>query len=98
MTVLKADLVWPIQPPDYYWTPYVAGRLDVRSVPGDHHSMFYPEPRTALGLAVHDVCATLSNDQLVDADLTETQHHNEAGSGAADTPRRECHQARPWSH
>lgn len=49
VTVLKASEVWPVQPYDYYWTPYVTGDLQVRSVPGSHHSMFYQElvPRLA---------------------------------------------------
>ena len=43
VTVFKADYVWPVQPYDYYWSQYVDGSVDLRSVPGDHHSMFYPE-------------------------------------------------------
>ncbi len=43
VTVLKADHVWPVQPYDYYWTPHVDGQVEIRTVPGDHHSMFYPE-------------------------------------------------------
>jgi thioesterase domain-containing protein len=43
VTVFKADVVWPVQPYDYYWTEFIDGSVEVRSVPGDHHSMFYPE-------------------------------------------------------
>ena len=55
VTVLKADLVWPIQPDDYHWGRYVHGHLDWRAVPGDHQSMFYPENATALAAVVRDV-------------------------------------------
>lgn len=37
--LLKADQVWPIQPWDYYWGPYIDD-LRITSVPGDHFSMF----------------------------------------------------------
>jgi thioesterase domain-containing protein len=49
VTVLKADHVWPVHRDDYYWSEYVTGSLEWRSVEGDHHSMFYPEraPRLA---------------------------------------------------
>jgi len=43
VTVFKAEEVWPIQPYDYYWSRHVTGDLQVRSVPGNHHSMFYHE-------------------------------------------------------
>ena len=55
VTVLKADHIWPVQPDDYYWRPHITGALKWLSVPGDHHSMFYPEHAPALGLAVRDV-------------------------------------------
>jgi acyl transferase domain-containing protein/thioesterase domain-containing protein len=47
--LLKADHVWPTQPEDYHWRSHLMGDLIVRTVPGDHHSMFYPEhaPRLA---------------------------------------------------
>ncbi len=47
--VLKADHVWPYQPDDYYWTNHITGNIALRHVPGDHHSMFYPQnaPRLA---------------------------------------------------
>ncbi len=49
VTLFKANQIAPILPFDYYWTPHVAGRLELRFVHGDHHSMFYPEflPRLA---------------------------------------------------
>ena len=43
VTVFKADEIWPVQPYDYYWTKPIDGSVEVRSVPGNHHSMFYPE-------------------------------------------------------
>ena len=46
--ILKADHVWPVHRDDYYWRDHVAGRLEWHSVPGDHHSMFYPEYAPAL--------------------------------------------------
>ena len=42
VTLFKADQIAPILPFDYYWTPHVRGRLELRFVHGDHHSMFYP--------------------------------------------------------
>jgi thioesterase domain-containing protein/acyl carrier protein len=41
--LLKADTSWPTQAWDYGWGEHVEGRLDIRIVPGDHNSMFYPE-------------------------------------------------------
>ena len=55
VTVLKADHVWPIHRDDYYWRDHVSGSLDWYSVPGDHHSMFYPEHAPALADVVRDV-------------------------------------------
>ena len=55
MTVLKADHVSPVQPDDYYWRPHVTGQLRWRNVPGDHHSMFYPENAPVLGATVREV-------------------------------------------
>jgi acyl transferase domain-containing protein/thioesterase domain-containing protein/acyl carrier protein len=57
VTVLKADRVWPVHADDYYWSGHVTGRLTWRSVPGDHHSMFYPEHAPVLAAAVRDVLA-----------------------------------------
>jgi acyl transferase domain-containing protein/thioesterase domain-containing protein/acyl carrier protein len=51
-TVLKADYVWPVQPSDYYWGDFIRGSLTIRTVPGDHHSMFYPENVTQLAEVV----------------------------------------------
>ncbi len=41
--LLKADEVWPIFPPDYYWSKHITGSIDLVSVPGNHHTMFAPE-------------------------------------------------------
>ena len=41
--LLKADEVWPVFPPDYYWRNYVTGHIDIVSVPGNHHTMFAPD-------------------------------------------------------
>ncbi|HWM22328.1 MAG TPA: SDR family NAD(P)-dependent oxidoreductase [Ilumatobacteraceae bacterium] len=46
--LLKADTVWPTQAWDYGWGEHVEGQLDIRVVPGDHNSMFYPENAPAL--------------------------------------------------
>ena len=46
--VLKAEWVWPLQPDDYYWTPYIKGRLDIAEVPGNHDTMVFPENATKL--------------------------------------------------
>lgn len=40
VVVIKADLMWPYQPPDYHWSDYVGGSLRVLTTPGDHESMF----------------------------------------------------------
>lgn len=40
--VIKADHVWPTQPPDYFWSPYITGELTTVTSPGDHHTMFMP--------------------------------------------------------
>jgi hypothetical protein len=47
--LLKADEVWPIHRDDYYWSPHITGHLDIRTVPGNHNTMFAPEhaPRLA---------------------------------------------------
>ena len=47
--LFKAEWVWPTQPDDYYWRRHLTGDLDIATVPGDHHAMFYPEnaPRLA---------------------------------------------------
>jgi hypothetical protein len=50
--LLKADEVWPTQPWDYGWGAYVDGGLDIRTVPGNHNSMFYPENAPALAAAL----------------------------------------------
>ena len=55
VTVLKADQVWPIHRDDYYWRDHLLGSLEWHSVPGDHHSMFYPENAPALADAVREV-------------------------------------------
>lgn len=41
--LLKADEVWPVFPSDYYWRNYITGRIDIVSVPGNHHTMFAPD-------------------------------------------------------
>jgi acyl transferase domain-containing protein/thioesterase domain-containing protein len=41
--LLKADEVWPIFPPDYYWSKHITGKIDIVPVPGNHHTMFAPE-------------------------------------------------------
>jgi thioesterase domain-containing protein len=46
--LLKADRSWPTQAWDYGWGQHVEGRLEIRIVPGDHNSMFYPENAPAL--------------------------------------------------
>jgi thioesterase domain-containing protein len=43
VTVFKANQIAPVQPNDYYWGQYIRGALNLRFVPGDHHTMFYPE-------------------------------------------------------
>ena len=55
VTVLKADHVWPIHRDDYYWGDHVWGSLEWYSVPGDHHSMFYPEHAPVLADVVRKV-------------------------------------------
>ena len=55
VTVLKADHVWPVHRDDYYWRDHVSGSLEWYSVPGDHHSMFYPEHAPALADVVREV-------------------------------------------
>jgi acyl transferase domain-containing protein/surfactin synthase thioesterase subunit/acyl carrier protein len=55
--VLQADNVWPKQPADYYWTPHIDGRIDTRHVPGDHHSMFFPENAPRLADVVRELLA-----------------------------------------
>ena len=55
VTVLKADHVWPIHRDDYYWRDHVTGSLEWYSVPGDHHSMFYPEHAPDLAGVVLEV-------------------------------------------
>lgn len=57
VTVLKADLVWPAQPDDYHWSGHITGSLAWRTVPGDHHSMFYPEHAPLLAQEVREVLA-----------------------------------------
>ena len=59
VTVLKADHVWPVHRDDYYWRDHVGGRLQWLSVPGDHHSMFYPEYAPALADIVRQVLRTV---------------------------------------
>ena len=51
--LLKAELVWPMQPHDYYWADHIDGTLEIYEVPGDHNLMFFPEyaPRLAEVLA-----------------------------------------------
>ncbi len=61
VTVLKADHVWPVHRDDYYWSDHVLGRLTWRSVPGDHHSMFYPEHAPALAAVVRAVLDPLDD-------------------------------------
>ena len=56
-TVLKADRVWPVLSDDYGWSGSITGRLAWRSVPGDHHSMFFPENAPVLAAAVREVLA-----------------------------------------
>jgi acyl transferase domain-containing protein/thioesterase domain-containing protein/acyl carrier protein len=40
VSLIKADLIWPVQPWDYYWNGHLAGAFDVRTTPGDHFTMF----------------------------------------------------------
>ena len=54
VTILKAEDIWPIQPFDYHWSRYVEGEIAIRSVPGNHHSMFFPELVPALATAVRN--------------------------------------------
>ena len=68
VTVLKADQVWPSQPDDYYWSAHVRGRLAWRTVPGDHHSMFYPEHAPALAAVVRDVLDEVSESDHDNSD------------------------------
>jgi acyl transferase domain-containing protein/thioesterase domain-containing protein/acyl carrier protein len=51
-TLLKANLVWPEVPDDYKWASHITGALTWVNVPGDHHSMFYPENAPTLASAV----------------------------------------------
>ncbi len=45
--LIKADLMWPYQPHDYHWSPYVGGTLTTITAPGDHETMFaYPNVET----------------------------------------------------
>jgi thioesterase domain-containing protein len=52
VTLFRADQIAPVQPADYHWSRFVGGSLTLRTVPGDHHSMFYPEHVAALAAAV----------------------------------------------
>jgi thioesterase domain-containing protein/acyl carrier protein len=52
VTILKADDAWPVHADDYYWSNWVTGRVAWLTVPGDHHSMFFPEHAAALANAV----------------------------------------------
>ena len=64
VTVFKAEEVWPIQPHDYYWSRHVTGDLQVRSVPGNHHSMFYHELVPQLAATVQARLAEIETDAV----------------------------------
>ncbi len=50
--LIKADLVWPVQSEDYGWGEHITGRIEIRTAPGDHDSMFFPENAPALAEAL----------------------------------------------
>ncbi len=78
VTVMKANHVWPVHRDDYYWSDYIVGQLTWRSVPGDHHSMFYPEHAPALAAAVRAVLDPL--------DAASAPLDTDGGRAAADRP------------
>jgi acyl transferase domain-containing protein/thioesterase domain-containing protein/acyl carrier protein len=61
VTVLKCDEVWPVIRDDYFWSGYVTGRLAWHIVPGDHHSMFYPENAVRLAAVLRRVLDPLDD-------------------------------------
>jgi thioesterase domain-containing protein/acyl carrier protein len=73
VTVLKADHVWPVHRDDYYWREHVTGSLEWYSVPGDHHSMFYPEHAPALAVTVCDVLRRVEQAGAPAANATVTE-------------------------
>ncbi|HEV8299262.1 MAG TPA: SDR family NAD(P)-dependent oxidoreductase, partial [Acidimicrobiales bacterium] len=50
--LLKADEVWPIHRHDYFWGGVITGTLDIRTVPGNHNTMFNPEHAATLAAAL----------------------------------------------
>ncbi|HSM67326.1 MAG TPA: thioesterase domain-containing protein, partial [Ilumatobacteraceae bacterium] len=62
VTVLKSAKVWPVIRDDYFWSDYVTGRLAWHVVPGDHHSMFYPDNAPTLAAVVRRVLAPLDDE------------------------------------
>jgi acyl transferase domain-containing protein/thioesterase domain-containing protein/acyl carrier protein len=63
VTVLKTEAAWPMISDDYFWSDSVTGRLAWHVVPGDHHTMFYPEHAPTLAAVVRQVLDPL-DDQL----------------------------------
>ena len=61
VTVLKTEEVWPVIPDDYHWSNSVTGHLSWQVVPGDHHSMFYPEHAPTLATVVSKVLDPLDD-------------------------------------
>jgi acyl transferase domain-containing protein/thioesterase domain-containing protein/acyl carrier protein len=55
--LLKANKVWPAQSDDYDWGRHLDGELTIRRVPGDHHSMFYPENAPKLASVLRPLLA-----------------------------------------
>lgn len=66
--VIKADHVWPTQPPDYFWSPYITGELTTVTSPGDHHTMFMPINAPQLADRVERELDRLDHPRRRDAD------------------------------